>query len=275
MRPVVTQALVYADDIVLIANNAEELQTSVTEWASTFKDKGMQLNTSKSKVMKVSKQPEREGLVIEWEGKVLEEVNTYEYLGTVIASDGTLDEEINNRLQKASKLYFSINNCLVGKREVSTKTKMLIYKTIYLPTLMYAGESWTMTSKHESRITSAEMRYLRKVVGKTRRDRVRNVNIRRELEQEPILSTLNQRQLKWFGHLVRMEEERLPKRIFEARVFGARGRGRPRMEWEGYMESLMERKGKGMREARRLALDRSGFREWAETPTPDGTHGRR
>ena len=43
-----------------------------------------------------------------------------------------------------------------------------------------------MLDKHISRITAAWMRYLRKSVGKTRRDRIRNAQIRKHLGPEPI-----------------------------------------------------------------------------------------
>ena len=39
MRPVYVQSLIYADDIVLIVSNEEELQKAVTEWASAINDR--------------------------------------------------------------------------------------------------------------------------------------------------------------------------------------------------------------------------------------------
>ena len=42
-----------------------------------------------------------------------------------------------------------------------------------------------MFDKHDSRITAAEMRFLRAAAGKSKWDRVRNVTIREELKQKP------------------------------------------------------------------------------------------
>ena len=47
-----------------------------------------------------------------------------------------------------------------------------------------------MLGKHKSTLTASEMKYLRKVSGKTRRDIVRNVTIRNELEQLPVVEQI-------------------------------------------------------------------------------------
>lgn len=49
------------------------------------------------------------------------------------------------------------------------ETKKHIYKSVYLPTLTYVSESWIMLDKQANRITAAEMKFLRRAVGKTRR----------------------------------------------------------------------------------------------------------
>jgi hypothetical protein len=47
-----------------------------------------------------------------------------------------------------------------------------------------------MLDKHDSRITGAEMRILGAAVGKTKWDRVRNVTIREELKQKPLVEQI-------------------------------------------------------------------------------------
>jgi hypothetical protein len=65
-----------------------------------------------------------------------------------------------------------------------------------------------MLTKHESRITGAEMRYLRKCTGKTRREIIRNGQIIATLHQEPVVKMADRRELRWFGHLIRMDHSR-------------------------------------------------------------------
>ena len=71
--------------------------------------------------------------------------------------------------------------------------------------LLYGSISWTLLDRHASRVVSAEMRFLRKILGKTRRYRIRNERVREELGVRSVLETIEERQLKWFGHVNRME----------------------------------------------------------------------
>jgi hypothetical protein len=67
---------------------------------------------------------------------------------------------------------------------------------VYIPTLTHGAESWPLTTKHESRIIATEMKFLRRIVGKTRRDKWRNNRIRETLDQEPILNYIDRRSIK-------------------------------------------------------------------------------
>jgi len=70
-------------------------------------------------------------------------------------------------------------------------------------------------NKHEIKITGAEMRYLRKFKGKTRRDRIRNSRIIKILIQDLFTKMVDKRELKWFGHLIGMDSSRRPRRVWE------------------------------------------------------------
>ncbi|PSN41472.1 hypothetical protein C0J52_27683 [Blattella germanica] len=49
-------------------------------------------------------------------------------------------------------------------------------------------------------------------------------------------------QLRWFGHVIRMREDRLPKNIFEWHPMGRRKRGRSNITWtEGILKTMRER----------------------------------
>ena len=77
-----------------------------------------------------------------------------------------------------------------------------------------------------------EMKCLRSLVGVSRMDRVRNEEVRmRALIERELASSADQRVLRWFGHVERMDEYRLSRKVLMAEVSGGRARGRPRLGW--------------------------------------------
>jgi hypothetical protein len=73
---------------------------------------------------------------------------------------------------------------------------------------------------------ASEMKYLRKVIGKSRSDQIRNTTIRNQLKQESVEILMEERTLRWYGHAMRIDSERRLKLVLEARPEGGRGRHR-------------------------------------------------
>ena len=71
----------------------------------------------KSKVMIITKNKKREPLNITRGDERLEQVERFEYLGTVVTADGKTDEEINCRVQKANQIYYKLVNTIVGNKD--------------------------------------------------------------------------------------------------------------------------------------------------------------
>ncbi|KAK3571544.1 hypothetical protein QTP86_013177 [Hemibagrus guttatus] len=79
------------------------------------------------------------------------------------------------------------------------------------------------------------MSFLRRVAGRSLRDRVRSSVTREELGVEPLLLHIERGQLRWLGHLFRMPPGRLPGEVFRACPTGKRPRGRSRTRWRDYV----------------------------------------
>ena len=77
-----------------------------------------------------------------------------------------------------------------------------------------------------------EMKCLRCLVGESQMDRVRNEEVHRRagIERE-LANRADQRVLRWFGYVERMDEYRMAKRVLMAEVSGGRVRGRLRLGW--------------------------------------------
>jgi hypothetical protein len=73
-------------------------------------------------------------------------------------------------------------------------------------------------------------------------------------EGENIVKWIKGQRINWLGHLERMEEDRMPKKIFTQELEGRRRRGRPRKRWKEEVERDLQVL--GLRRWRELLTDR-------------------
>ena len=100
------------------------------------------------------------------------------------------------------------------------------------PVLLYGSESWISTRPQESKIQAAEMRFLRRTKGCSRREQIRNEDIRRELNIYNLNEKVTEYRSKWKDHVERMPRERVPLKVLKYSPEGRRDVGRPRKRWE-------------------------------------------
>ncbi len=67
------------------------------------------------------------------------------------------------------------------------------------------------------------MIFLRRVAGRSLRDRVRSSVTGEELRVEPLLLDIERSQLRWLGHLFRMPPGHIPGEVFRAHPTGMDG----------------------------------------------------
>ena len=103
-----------------------------------------------------------------------------------------------------------------------------LYNTLVLPTFLYGSENWTLTASQRRRIEAAEMKLLRPLAGFTLYDHRTNASIRRELQTVSILDKLDEYGGKWFLHLQRMPQNRIPLKAYRYSPQGRRKIGRPK-----------------------------------------------
>lgn len=75
-----------------------------------------------------------------------------------------------------------LNKRFFSRKELSRNIKTEIVKMVIRPTLTYSSETWTMTERQINSINAMEIRFIRKIENKTRRDRIRNEIYRSELQ---------------------------------------------------------------------------------------------
>jgi hypothetical protein len=84
-----------------------------------------------------------------------------------------------------------------------------------------------------------------------------NLELITKYKSQDIVTVIKIRRLEWLGHVIRMNETRSVKKIFEGKLEGRRDKGRPRLRWIDNAEDDLRKLGVKWRVK---ALDRE---EWA------------
>ncbi len=196
------------------------------------------------------------------EGREVKNTECFKYLGSIFSKEGGNKRDISERIRKFSMTVGALYP-IIKDQHVTLEAKKVIFNTVLTRILIYGSESWVLTTADRSRIQAAEMRPLRTMVGKTRRDRVRNIEVREEVGVCPILNRIDAAHLRWLGYLERMDEERMARGCWQWRPDGRRPRIKPRKRWKEAVEETLESHNLPNIETlgeERVFQDRSGWR---------------
>jgi hypothetical protein len=129
------------------------------------------------------------------------------YLGTLITTDNNASAEINNIIALANRSYFGLVNILKAKN-INRKYKVIIYKTLIKPVLMFGAETWVLSKADELLLGVLERKILRRIYGPicegvAWRSRY-NEELYRLYDETDLVTTVRITRLRWAGHIVRM-----------------------------------------------------------------------
>ena len=243
---------------MLLAETKREASRLATLLDRSFKRHKLVMSLEKTKVVQLGR--EKEAGVVEVENEALEEVKEFCYLGSQFTSVGGTEKDVKKRVAVVCSQIGALKQQVLRNRKVSRSVKRKIWNTVLKPKLCYQSESWIMGCNERSRLNATEMKFLRSALGWTLLDKKRNIDIRRDMGKiETVVKEIERGQQCWHGHLLRMDEEQVCKRIFNARVTKS-GRGRPRRRWLNQVQAPWKNQGLSARAIHQKAQDRANWR---------------
>ena len=191
-----------------------------------------------------------------------ESVDHFKYLGSIVNKTNDCSQEISERLKMGNKAFASLYKIL-GSNLLTKASKIRLYKTLIVPIILYGSETWTMKKCDENRLDVFERKILRRILGPIREDdgtyRLRyNDECMKELKEAPVSAKVKIKQLKWAGHVVRMDASNPTHKTFIGVAAGKRNIGRPKLRWIDNIEKTATAIGR--RNWRILAPDRDRWR---------------
>ena len=115
--------------------------------------------------------------------------------------------------------------------------------------MTYGAETWNIKKSQEKKLNVAEMKMLRWASGHTLLDRIENEEIRRRTKVTELHAKVQEKRLRWYGHMLRRDEDHVTRRTLEMEVEGRRRQGRPRRRWLDCVKEDLAEKRLGVQDA--------------------------
>ena len=209
MSSEILQDLEYADDMALFSDSMGLLEELMQAMEVSCSEMELTISSTKSKILAVrpagtpSQLPR--AVLLRPAVEPVSVVQEFEYLGSIISADCSLDKEVSSRISKASRSFNSLCRVLWYQRRIKTRTKIRLFKSVILSTLLYGSETWAPLVTHVKRLQVFIMRCVRVILGVTRwnQNQERNTELRAMAGMDRVEVMLMRRKLRWLGHVSR------------------------------------------------------------------------
>lgn len=243
----------FADDLVLISSDVNELEQMLQELDRASKEIGLKMNEKKTKIMSQA------GIRISIENHQIENVSEYIYLGHLIKlNKENQTKEITRRIGLTWAAFGKMGYILKNSK-IPINLKRKVYDTCVLPIATYGLETMAITKNTANRLRVTQRAMERAMLGICLRDKIRNEEIRRRTKVTDIIKRVAELKWRWVGHVARQNSDRWALKIAQWRPRETkRSVGRPQRRWIDDVKQIAGSKWL------QIAQDRSKWREKGE-----------
>lgn len=246
----------FADDLALLSHTQQQMQEKTNHVASTSAQVGLNIHKDKTKILKINAANNNP---ITLDSKVLEEVEAFTYLGSVIDKQGGTDADVKARIGKARAAFIQLRN-IWSSKELAVKTKVRIFNTNVKAVLFYGAETWRTTVTAIKKVQVFINSCLRKILRIHWPHTISNEELWQRTNQIPAEEEIKKRRWRWIGHTLRKPANNTTKQALQWNPQGKRKRGRPRNTWRRDLEADIKTMGMTWYQLERKAQDRDGWR---------------
>ncbi len=187
-------------------------------------------------------------------------VQEFVYLGSLLTWDNDCSREIRRRIAQATGAMAGFNK-IWNSKKIKLTVKIQVVRACIFSILLYASETWVIRKNDMDRLMAFEMKCYQRLLNIRFRWqlKVTNREVRRRVQvTKDIGQVLIERKMNLFGHICRMDNNRMIKKVMLGTMAGANRRGRPRREW---LDDIVEWAGADLASLTRIAQNRTLWRD--------------
>jgi len=201
--------LLYADDIVVLADSAINLQKKINLLKNYFETNLLLINLKKSKIMVFKKK----GGTLKhyekwfWGNKKLDVVNEYRYLGVIFSSSGVFIKNAKSSLKKSNMAMNRLWSLFCNSGMSSMRIRFKLFDTIVKNALLYSSPIWAL--RYTDHLETLQSKFIKKIL--YLHPSTPHYILRLETSRPKIQSTIYKHTLILLTKLLVMPENRFPK----------------------------------------------------------------
>eukprot|EP00795_Rhopilema_esculentum_P016040 gene16040-7386_t len=149
VRESTVRELLFADDAALVAQCEESLQRLLDTFSESCKSFRLRISLKKTLIMHQGSAGSDSEITLDENS--LSSVEKFCCLGSTIAKNLDLNDEISKRISKAAINFGLSKKRALENNKLSAKVKTLIYETCVLSSLLYCSETWATYTRNIQR----------------------------------------------------------------------------------------------------------------------------
>ena len=193
----------------------------------------------------------------------METVKGFCYLGDRLNASGGCEIAVTSRVRIG---WMKFRECgeLLRRRRFYLRMKEMLYCSRVRSAMLYGSETGCLRKSEMAILRRTERAMVRSMCGIKLVDR-KNTELMKMLGLRKTLDKMAKANgVRWYGHVIRREDDNILKKAIMMEVNGQRKRGRPKMTWKRQVEESVKKVGSKIEEAADRTRWREGVRAIAE-----------
>ena len=185
----------------------------------------MKVSRSKTEYLCINRRNHKKTVKIE-DTKV-PRVKVFKYLRLTVQESGGCAREVKKRVQAEWNGWRRVSGVICDRR-LPARVNGKVYSSVVRRAIVYGLETVAVTKKQVEEMEVAEMKMLRFAMGVTKKDKIRNEYIGSTVKVERLEMKMREGRMRWYGHVIRRDQEYVGRKRMEMELPGKRKRGRPK-----------------------------------------------